>query len=107
MDNMEGNQPSSSQEDDMIPLSKLRNRISTGAVSSDEDIPFADLRRTGSPISDFDDSYSDPEYKPSQCEVKRCREEDWCGLHARIASCLSATTIASKILILASTTRKQ
>ncbi|GFN78536.1 hypothetical protein PoB_000504200 [Plakobranchus ocellatus] len=77
MENMEGNQPSSSQEDDMIPLSRLRNRISTDAVSSDEDIPLADLRRTGSPISDFDDSDADPEYKPGQCEVKRCREEVW------------------------------
>ncbi|GFO02670.1 hypothetical protein PoB_002917500 [Plakobranchus ocellatus] len=73
MDNMEENQPSSSQEDDMIPLSKLRNRISTDAGSSDEDIPLADLRRTGSPISDFDDSDAGPEYKPGQCEVKRCR----------------------------------
>ncbi|GFO12114.1 hypothetical protein PoB_003861900 [Plakobranchus ocellatus] len=63
MDNMEGNQPPSSQEDDMIPLSKLRNRISTDAGSSDEDIPLADLRRAGSPILDFDDSYADPEYK--------------------------------------------
>ncbi|GFN97098.1 hypothetical protein PoB_002360400 [Plakobranchus ocellatus] len=77
MDNMEGNQPSSSQEDDMIPLSKLQNRISTDAGSSDEDIPLADLRRTGSPISDFDNSDADPEYKPGQCEVKHCREEVW------------------------------
>ncbi|GFO46000.1 hypothetical protein PoB_007250500 [Plakobranchus ocellatus] len=77
MDNMEGNQPSSSQEDDVIPLSKLRNRISTDISSSDEDIPLADLRRTGSPISDFDDSDADPGYKPGQCTVKRCREDVW------------------------------
>ncbi|GFO09728.1 hypothetical protein PoB_003623300 [Plakobranchus ocellatus] len=63
---MEGNQPSSSQEDDMIPLSKVRNRNSTDAGSSDEDISLADLRRTGFPISDFDDSDADPEYKPEK-----------------------------------------
>ncbi|GFN97496.1 hypothetical protein PoB_002400200 [Plakobranchus ocellatus] len=53
------------------------DRISIDAGLSDEDIPLADLRCTGSPISNFDDSYADPEYKPGQCEVKRGREEVW------------------------------